>query len=163
VSTHVPAHIVLPAWHTHCPALQINPAPQAFVQLPQWLGLLVTSTHEPEQLTSFDGHWLTQCPPEHDSEFAHACAHVPQLRGSVCVLTHTPAQTMLPVGHLHCPVVQSMPGGHWWPQPPQLWRSVVTCTHLPAQRTVPRGHPQWCLPALCFLGRQTSPAGQQAP
>lgn len=53
-----------------------------------------------------------QAPLTHVSPEAHMWPHPPQLCGLVFVLTQVPLQLVVPAGHMHIPLMQSIPGGH---------------------------------------------------
>jgi hypothetical protein len=47
--------------------------------------------------------------------------------------THVPPQSIMPDGHSHPLLTQTMPPAHWWPQPLQLAALVRVSTHAPPQ------------------------------
>jgi hypothetical protein len=88
--TQVPPQFVIPLGHAHTPLLHTPPVGHAVVQFPQWLALLVVSTHAPEQFVWPAGHWLEHWPAAHTWPDWHVRPHWPQLAGSLAMSTHFP-------------------------------------------------------------------------
>jgi hypothetical protein len=132
------------------------------LQLPQWLGSLVVSTHEPPQFVWpwEQIGWQTDC--EQTWPLPQACPQLPQLLLSLVRSTHAPLHAVLLEGQLHTPLVHVAPPGQAWPHRPQLWTFVWRFTHAFEQLVCPLGQAvrQWP-PEQTWLVRQTWPQNPQ--
>ncbi len=115
------------------------PDGHTFPQVPQLLGSVLVSTHDPP-------HWVrggvhitigVHMPALHDEPDGQTFPHIPQLFGSELVFTHAVPHVTLGGGHgvPHTPPVQLAPSGHLLPHAPQLLVSVDLSTHVPLHRS----------------------------
>jgi len=96
------------AGELHMPPLQVCPLLQAMPHMPQFSGLLIRSTHAPEQAVSAVGvvaQVAAQAPSEQTCPAAHAIPHIPQFAGSDFVST----QVVLPLQRERPPVQAQAP------------------------------------------------------
>jgi hypothetical protein len=173
VFTHARPQSVLPAAHTHAPAVHVWPAAQAVPQAPQFIALLCSSTHvgagaigaQSVCPAAHMGRAEAQRPAMQLCPAAQAVPHAPQLAGSESSVAQPIPQRVWPMGHIAVPV--HIPAPHVWPiaqvrpQAPQFKLSVAVSTHVPLQFVCPAGHIIIELPQRPAV--QTWPAEQTVP
>jgi len=101
------------------PLAQMESAPQAFPQAPQFARSSPRSTHCPEQLVAPLEHEAAHRPPEHTCPLGHALPQAPQLRPSLPRLTHALPHMVAPSEHAQLPALQFAPAGQALPHAPQ--------------------------------------------
>jgi hypothetical protein len=85
---------------TQCPDMQVEPAPQAMPQLPQFEASVATSTHPPPQVMVLPGQVATHVPAAQLGVAPlQAMPHAPQFFGSLESVTQAPVQLTCPVAH----------------------------------------------------------------
>jgi hypothetical protein len=115
----------MPARHTWLPG-------QALPHIPQWLALVLKSTHA---LAAAQKVWPVvgqrQVPIEHSCVGLQRRPHIPQFAASVWRFAQLPEQLVWPVTQStrHIPSEQTSPEAHMRPQAPQLARSFVRLKH----------------------------------
>jgi hypothetical protein len=143
----------LPQWQP--PPAQLSPAPQAWLQAPQWAVSILRLIQVPPQLVVPAAQHLPLLqvvwvrtggrPPE--AIGAQTCPHAPQLRLSACRSVQPPRQ-------------QPWPAAQALPQTPQLLGSLARSSQSPRQQTLPPGQSEPRLPQVHFPLTQLSPKGQ---
>jgi hypothetical protein len=107
---HVPVHSPIPigmkghdvgrlqsgGGRTQAPATQRSPEEHAFEQAPQWVMLVMTSTHAPpSQVIPGGAQEDRQTPPAHTCPATHDTPHVPQLARLVTSISHPSTESPL--------------------------------------------------------------------
>lgn len=134
---HWPLHQEVPVGHAHVPPWHVLPLEHGLLQPPQWLGLVVVSTHWLPQSAKPPLHATMHLPVLHtEVPFAgswHGLLHPPQCCLLVFVSTQLPSQLVYPDAQLHPPFVQVNAGPHAVVQSPQCCGSLLVFTHEPLQ------------------------------
>jgi hypothetical protein len=113
VFTHVPvvASIVRPGRHTQLPPTHACRLVHCAFAVPQWFGSVLGSTHAPPTIMRGAAHvhvLATQLAPP-----GQRMPQLPQWAADVVVSTQPlPPQSIVPVGHAHCPDTHDAPIGH---------------------------------------------------
>jgi len=110
-------------------------------QAPQFVLLVLVSTHDPLQFVVPVGQLLTHEPPEQTSKPRQVLPHEPQFELSDRVSTHAEEQRVSPEGHAQ-PPLHSWPVAHFVPQAPQFAVSEAVSTHAPAHSDIVPGQLQ---------------------
>jgi hypothetical protein len=116
------SHAIWPAWQCWC-------ASAAWVQLPQWAGSLVRSTHDAPQRLRPPVQPATHFVPSHSAVgFVQVVPHVPQLVALDFEASHPtlggPLQWRWPASQAQVPPAHTMLGPHALVQAPQVWALV---------------------------------------
>jgi hypothetical protein len=101
-SAQVPAQSLVPAGQTHLPALQFWVAVHDAAHDPQWLALLVVSTHAPPQFVRLELQVAAHTPRSQTRSW-HAAPHAPQFFGSLRRSAQLGPQ-VTSSGRVHCDV-----------------------------------------------------------
>jgi hypothetical protein len=144
VSTHEPAHSVLPPVQVleQVPDEQTSRVVHAWPHVPQLSWSVLRFLQTPVQSVSPVGQ--VQLLDTHVFGALHDRPQPPQFALSLLVSTHEVPQVVFGGGQVvvHAPEEQSFGDAQGTPQPPQLAGSVLVSTHFPAQSVLPPVHAQ---------------------
>jgi hypothetical protein len=134
----------------HIPPAQVCVAPQAWPQLPQFLGSLEKFTQAAPQAEFGGMHWAAQVPAWQIGVFPpQTFPHDPQFLASVDRFTQLMPQAEF--GGVHIPVQlpvwqRGVVPPHTFPQEPQFFGSLPVFVHIPLHLCSPVGHGIWQMP-----------------
>lgn len=136
MSTHAAPQLVCPTGQPHTPALQVWPAAQALLQLPQLSGSLWNDAASRQPVPHWAcpaGQLATHCEVEHSGVAGgQAVPQLPQFAPSALVFTQPFAHALRPAWHMQVPL-QIWPALQTVPQAPQFATSLLVFTQAGPQ------------------------------